>query len=505
MLVGHHGHKKVCRMSTEIEQVEAVESPVEAPVGSMKLTVKIEDSGACKRHICVTVSADDVRAIRDDAVSELNSKAQVPGFRMGKVPAGLLRKKFRKELEADVKQKVLVRSLDQITRENGIEPLGEPRLNFDSIEVPEEGDFSYEFDVEVRPSFDLPDFSTFTITRPSGEPTAEDIEAFTSNFLSSQANRITIEEPAAPGDFIICQMTFTSNGKVIRELSSESVRLMPILNFPDAVLEGFSDLMQGVTVGDSREATVTISTDSPVIEMRGEVVSVRFDVAEVQRCELPELNSEFLSTFDYKSEEDFRTGVVDVVRRQLTYAQRQSTRDQLLEKMTATASWDLPESLVRQQTENATRREILEMSQAGFTPDQIIARQTQIQQNAVENTRAALKQHFILDRIATEHKIEASREEVELELMLMARQQGEPVRRVRARLAKNGMIENLEAQLRERKAIDFLLSQVQFTDVPHEPIGREDQSSVRFAICGNMKSSLMADTDRDEESGEDSP
>jgi trigger factor len=67
------------------------------------------------------------------------------------------------------------------------------------------------------------------------------------------------------------------------------------------------------------------------------------------------------------------------------------------------------------------------------------------------------------------------------------------------------MIENLEAQLRERKAIDFLLSQVQFTDVPHEPIGREDQSSVRFAICGNMKSSLMADTDRDEESGEDSP
>ncbi|MFM8474341.1 MAG: trigger factor, partial [Planctomycetaceae bacterium] len=233
--------------------------------------------------------------------------------------------------------------------------------------------------------------------------------------------------------------------------------------------------------------------------------SVRFDVAEVQRCELPQLDSEFLSTFDYNSEEDFREGVVDVVRRQLTYAQRESTREQLLEKMTATASWELPETLVRQQTENATRREVLEMSQAGFTPDQIIARQTQIQQNAVENTRAALKQHFILDRIATEHNIEATREEVELELMLMARQQGEPVRRVRARLAKNGMIENLEAQLRERKAIDFLLSKVQFNDVPHEPIRREDQSSVRFAICGNMKSSLVADTDADEESGEDSP
>jgi trigger factor len=275
---------------------------------------------------------------------------------------------------------------------------------------------------------------------------------------------------------------------------------MPTLNFPDAVLEGFSDLMQGVTVGDSREATVIISSDSPIIEMRGETVSVRFDVAEVQSYVLPELNNEFLSAFGYSSQSELRDGIVEAVSRQLTFAQRQSTRSQLLETMTASASWDLPESLVRQQTDNATRREILEMSQAGFTRDQILARQAQIQQNAVENTRAALKQHFILDRIATDNNLEATREEIDLELHLMARQQGEPVRRVRARLAKTGMIENLEAQLRERKAIDFLLSKVQFTDVPHEPIRREDQSSVRFAICGNMKSSLVDD----EESGEDS-
>ncbi len=487
-------------MSTDVDQVEGTEAPAESSVDSMQLTVRIEDRGACRRHIAVTVSAADVKEIRDDAVGEYNQKAQVPGFRPGKVPVALLRKKFRKELEADVKQRVLVRSLEQITRDHNIEPLGEPRLDFESIEVPEDGDFSYEFDVEVRPTFEMPDFSTFTITRPSGEPTEEDIDAYTSNFMSSQATRVTSDAPATLGDFVICQMTFTWNGEVIRELSNESARLMPTLNFPDAVLEGFSDLMQGVTVGDSREATVIISSDSPIIEMRGETVSVRFDVAEVQRYVLPELNNEFLSAFGYASQSELRDGIVEAVSRQLTFAQRQSTRSQLLEKMTASASWDLPESLVRQQTDNATRREILEMSQAGFTRDQILARQTQIQQNALENTRSALKQHFILDRIATDNNLEATSEEIDLELHLMARQQGEPVRRVRARLAKTGMIENLEAQLRERKAIDFLLSKVQFTDVPHQPIRREDQSSVRFAICGNMKSSLVDD----EESGEDS-
>lgn len=484
-------------MSADVDQVEVPE----APADSMQLTVKIDDSGACRRHISVTVAAGDVRKVREDAVSELGSSVQVPGFRTGKVPAALLRKKFRKEIEADVKQKVLIRSLEQITRDHGIEPLGEPRLDVENLEVPEDGDFSYEFDVEVRPSFELPDFSGFTITRPTGDPTPEDIENYTANFFSSQGVRVTSSEPAVPGDFVICRMIFTWNDKVIREIESEAVRLLPTLNFPDAVLDGFSDLMQGVTVGDSREASVTISTESPVVEMRNEVVRVRFEVSEVQKNVVPEVSSEFLQNFGYEDEAGLREGIREAVSRQLTFQQRQHTRRQLLEQITSTADWDLPESLVRQQTENATRREVLEMAQAGFTRDQILARQNQIQQNALENTRAALKQHFILDRIATENGIEASRNDIDLEVAIMARQQGEPVRRVRARLAKSGMLDNLEAQLRERKAIDFLLSKVQFTDVPHEPIRREDQGFVRYAICGNMKSSLVDDA----ESGEDSP
>ena len=492
-------------MSADVDQADSVEAPTDAAAGdnvdSMQLSVKIEDRGACRRHISVTVSAKDVLEVREDAVSELSGKAQVPGFRVGKVPKALLRKKFGKEIDADVKQKVLIRSLEQITKDHGIEPLGEPRIDVDSMEIPEDGDFSYQFEVEVRPAFTLPDFSSFTITRPSGEPTQEDIDAYTQNFLSSQAQRVTSDAPAGPGDFVICRMTFTWNGNVIRVIESESARLLPTLNFPDAALAGFSDLMQGATVGDSREATVTISLQSPIVEMRGETVSVHFEVAEVQRYQLPELTNEFLEMFGFSSESDFRDAMVESVRRRLTYQQRQNTRQQLLEQMTASADWDLPELLVRQQTENATRREVLEMSQAGFTPDQILARQTQIQQNALENTRAALKQHFILDRIATENEIEPGREEIEQELYLMARQRGEPVRKVRARLAKSGMLENLEAQLRERKAIDFLLSKVQFNDVPHAPIALEDQSFVRLAICGNMKSSLVDDTD----SGEDSP
>ncbi len=141
----------------------------------------------------------------------------------------------------------------------------------------------------------------------------------------------------------------------------------------------------------------------------------------------------------------------------MTYEQRQAVREQVLEKITESATWDLPEQLVRRQVENALRRTILEMQQAGFTTREIQARENKLRQNAVSSTRQALKEHFILDKIAEKESIEVVPADIETEIRLMAVQRGESPRRVRARLEKTGMIENLEAQIRERKAVDIIL------------------------------------------------
>jgi trigger factor len=98
------------------------------------------------------------------------------------------------------------------------------------------------------------------------------------------------------------------------------------------------------------------------------------------------------------------------------------------------------------------------MSQAGFAQEQIMARESQIRQEALETTRQALKEHFVLDKIATRENIECDQSDIDRELLMMSFQSGEPVRKLRARMVKTGMIENLEAQLRERKAVDFILA-----------------------------------------------
>lgn len=465
----------------------------------MSLKVNIEDTGACKRHIAVTVSEADISEIRSEALNELAEKAEVPGFRVGKVPAALLLKRFRTEIASDIKQKVLLASLDQISEEYNIDPIGEPRLNLENLEVPDSGEFHYEFDVEVRPTFDLPDFSSITIRRPSNEVTDEDLALVRQNFLMSRAARVATTEAAAAGDYVVCDISCSWQGREIQEFEAESVRVLPVLNFPDAAVDKFDELMSGARPGDKRETTTRVSLQCPVVEMRGEEVTLTFTVHEVQQLEIPEVDAAFLEGMGLSDAAEFDQLVSDSVSRQLIYQQRQETRSQLLEQITSSADWDLPEGLVRQQTDNALRREILEMSQAGFTREQIAARESQIRQNAVEDTRSALKQHFILDRIATDEGIEASSQEVDIELSMMAYQSGEPIRRLRARMVKSGMIENLYAQLRERKTIDHLLEKVSFEDVPHKPLVPETQTSVSGAISGRMTSSLIDDTEETEE------
>ncbi|MEP3479702.1 MAG: trigger factor [Fuerstiella sp.] len=488
-------------VAVQSEDTSSQDAPEEA---RLNLTVNVKSIGPCRKHVEIIVPQDDIRRLRSDSLDDFADKAEVPGFRIGKVPRSLLEKRFKEELTGEVKQKVLLESLEQMSDENDIDPINQPEIDVDSLDIPDEGDFSYEFNVEVRPEFDVPDYKNFTLDRPAADTTDAEMQAFREEFLESYSTVAPIERAATVGDSVKCDLVFTHGDKKVRESEGTTLRLRPTLRFQDAVIEDFAKLMDGVAVGETRETTTTISLQCPIVEMRGEEVTVAVTVTEVLEHKLPELDKEFLERLQCETEEDLKEYLQSSLSRQVEYQQRQSIREQALEKLAEASDWDLPESLVEQQTENALRREMLEMAQAGFTREQISARENEIRQNAIESTRQALKEHFVLDRIATQEDIECDPQDIEQEIMMMALQTGDSPRKVRARLVKNGMIDNLEAQLRERKAVDFILDNATFNDVDRKPIAENQVTAAAFAICGNMTSSLVDDTsgsaeDADEE------
>jgi trigger factor len=487
-------------------QVEADDSSLEEggepAKRKLELDVDIKDAGPCKKHVRVRVPRAEIDRFYQETVQALADKTAIPGFRPGHVPPKLVEKRFRTELASDVKQRVLLESMEQLSENKNLDPINEPDLDVEAIELPEEGDFEYEFDIEVRPEFKLPNYEGLTIKRPVREVTNADVEKHFESFLSQYGQLAPHEGPVEPGDVVSVALETEREGKKLLTVADASLRVRPVLRFADAELAGFDKLMSGAQAGDERTTSVTVAREAEEVELRGEKIEVRFKVLDVKRWRKPEITKELLTRIGVESEEELRNEIRESLGRRVTYEQRQAVREQVSEKITESATWDLPEQLVRRQVENALRRTILEMQQAGFTTREIQARENQLRQNAVTSTRQALKEHFILDKIAEQEKVEVTPQDIQTEIRLMALQRGETPRRVRARLEKTGMIENLEAQIRERKAVDVILDRAKYKDEPMELSLDERVEPVPYSVCRTHVATETAETEAEEAAAE---
>ncbi len=139
----------------------------------------------------------------------------------------------------------------------------------------------------------------------------------------------------------------------------------------------------------------------------------------------------------------------------------------------------------------------MELRRSGFSDEEIRAHENELRQNSRVNTARALKEHFILERIAEEQEHRRSAEQdYDAEIMLIARQSGESPRRVRAQLEKGGLMDTLRNQIIERKVIDLILESAKFKDVPYEIEGADaeaiDQSAGRRGRATFPKRSTRA-------------
>ena len=471
--------------TTTVESADVPAAPVkeEAAAWRMTLGVDVRDIGPCKKHVRVKVPEADIKHIRDFVLDQMKSRAAVPGFRPGKAPREIVAKKFGRELMDELKQKVLIGSLEQLSQDTSIEPINEPDLDVENLTIPDLGDFEYEFQVEVRPSFDMPSYDQIKIKRPTREVADADVDEAQQRFLEQYAEHVVTDAAAESGDFVRVTATFSYKESELRKLENLSVRVRSILRFEDGEVTDFDKLMVGAKKGDARQGTVTISREAENIAMRGEKVLIDFEVLEVNRVKLPEINRALLQRVGVETIDELRIELEQALQRQVQYDQRQAVRKQVLEKITESASWELPEDLVLKQVENAMYREVLEMQQAGYTPQEIKVKENELRQRQVSMTRHAMKEHFILDKIATLENIDVTQYDIDAELLHMAMARGENVRRLRARLQKTGVIENLEAQIRERKAVDVILSKAVFEEVSMEIASTANVEAVELEIC----------------------
>jgi trigger factor len=474
----------------------------EAPPQRMELDVQVASPSACERHVTVTIPREDVDRYFDDAFSELMPTAAVPGFRVGRAPRKVVEHRYRDEVSDQVKSALLLDSLEQISHDQRFTAISEPDFDLEAVEVPKEGPMTFEFTIEVRPEFDLPKWRGLKLNRPVREFTDADIDEHLEQRLSKHGTLVPHEGPAEEGDYVSVNITCTADGRQVAREQEAMLRVRPTLSFRDARLEGFAKLMKGASEGDRRTGEVTLTKDAPNAELRGKKVGLEFEVLGVKKLKLPELTEEFLQEMgDFATEDDFRNAVRMSLTRQLEYQQQQIARSQISALLTKSADWELPPGLLERQSARELERAVMELRRSGFSEAEIRARENQLRQNSTASTATALKEHFILERIAEEENIDVGDGDYEKEIFLIAGQSGESPRRVRAQLEKRGLMDVLRNQIIERKVLELVQSHAQFKDEPYEP-RKIDTEAVAIAAGGGAGGAIPVITEPKEETEE---
>ena len=469
------------------EQIEAAKAMLEMGMAGdgeqlppLTQQVEITDAGPCKKHVKVTIDGAVVQARFDEKYSDLMVKtpAQIPGFRPGKAPKGIVKKKFAKELTSEVRTSILMQSLEQLADEELLSPLAPPQLDPNSVIMPEDGsEMIYEFDIEVRPEFDLPEYNGLKIRRPTHTPTQEDIQRETRKLLEP-FGKIIPKDGDAPGialdDIMIADLIIKDGDQEMNHVTGVNLKIEKRLALDDGIAEDFGKTLTGAKVGDTRIVEITLSNEIANESMRGKKLQAVFTVKELKTMQLPELTQEVLANFTVRTKEAFDILVQTRLDRIQEYYQRQTAREQVLQLLAANANWDLPKDLLQRQARKSMQRRVMEMRSSGMTEEQIDRQQRVLSRDVMKTTTAALKEHFVLQKIAEIEKLEIEDADLDAEIEAIADRAGETTRKMRAKLQREDLMEVVATDLLERKALDLVLSSAEYEDYEMNPHAEDD-------------------------------
>jgi trigger factor len=462
--------------SASAEKSEASAAVAETEEGEEKPAkldqkVDIVDAGPCLKHIKVSIPWENIKDRLNKKFSEMMPEVQVPGYRPGKAPRRLIEKRFAKDVGDQLKTELVLQSLEELAEAHHLNVITQPNIDPFKIEMPHDAPLQYEFEIEVAPQFDLPQYKGLRLRRPVKTITEPDVQEATKNFLRRFGVLKPKDAPATLGDYLIADIHIHDGESEISHFKDLTIRIDPQLAFKDGTVSDFGAKMVGAKNSESRKADILLSSSHDNPNLRGRRLSGTFEVKEVKELVLPELDEDFLTRIGAASVDDLHSKVRSVLVRQMEYEQRQAARQQVLEHIAAAATWDLPQDLLRRQAYKTLQRRVLEMRRSGFSEDDIRSRSNLLQQDAVNSTAIALKEHFVLQKIAEVEKLEIDEDDVETEIETLAAQSDESPRRVRARLEKEGLMDTLMTEIIERKALDLVLASAEYEDVPMQPQG----------------------------------
>jgi trigger factor len=434
--------------------------------------------GECEREISIEIPSSTVSGELETFVSRYQRMARVPGFRRGKTPASLVRRRFADELKQEVVESLVPKYFREEVQKQGLAPISQPRIVDFHFEEGEPLRFKAVF--EVMPSIELAPYGDLKVERADISVGDDDVERELQTLRENQASYNSVEEDRGLRDGDYAQASF--NGTPIERqesglvdpsgnpVSSGREEAMPSgaqpVHMDDVLIDiggtntvrEFSDNLRGAKTGEERTFTITYPEDAQDKRLAGKTLEYKVQIKGVKKKVVPELSDDFAKELgDFKSLDELRTRIRQQMEAQKRHEIEHTAKDKLVEELVNRNQFPVPESLVEHQVSSRLERGFRALAAQGMRPEDM--RKMDFSRLRVAQRDAAVREvkaSLILEKIAEKENIETSDSELEAEVERLAQQSRQPVEAVRKKLVDDGALERMRERIRNEKTLDFL-------------------------------------------------
>jgi trigger factor len=434
----------------------------------------------CTREIVIDVPADEVAAAFRKVAANYRKYAKIPGFRAGKVPESIVRRRFAAEIRKEVIDTLLPERFNKAVNELNLRPVGQPQVT--DLTVEDGTPLHVKAVFEFLPAFSIEGYKDVKVDKPSVEVTDEEFQHELSHLRDSRATVEPVEEDRALQDGDWAEISYKgqiqddpaaaeaapesgNEGESAQQPAPHPADSQPIggentlveIGGKDTV-EAFTNALRGAKPGQELKVEVIYPADYSETKLAGKTVAYDVEVKAIKKRTLPELNDDFAKELgNYENYAALETSVREYIAARKRRSVESETKDRLFAAMVERFAFPVPESLVQDQIDTRLERGLRALAAQGMQPEQMRKLDfTRLRAAQRDSALAEVKTNILLDRIAGEENITVSDEDLDKELQIAALQSREPLDALKVRLTQDGGLARIREQLKREKTASVL-------------------------------------------------
>ena len=436
----------------------------------------VEPLSSTRKQIVITLTADDVNAAINTAVSGFQKDLSLPGFRKGKVPASVVEKRFGEDVYVRATQDKVNALLQQLLKETNLVPVSSMEMDNHAAFV-RNTEFKCTIAFDVLPEIEFPNYDGLTVDQAKSDVSDGDIDEILTRLRNNFAELVEMTEDRLPMDGDTVDVDYSGvdeEGNAVADVQGE--------NFAVALGQGqalpdFEALVKTAKLGEEKTGPVSFPADYPHAPLAGKTITFTIKVNKIQTSQLPEVDEEFAKKVGQETVEKLKESIAEHITATKAQAARSEAMKTLVDGLLEKVTFDIPQSMIDARVERIINERSMRLQRMGMDDLRKDKATEELREEALKEAMPTLRPQVFLMALAQKENLTVTEQEVEMAIYGMAMRAQQDYQKVSEAYHKSGLIHELRDRVLADKAMELVYSKATINEVPAKSLSEDEAAN----------------------------